>query len=865
MKWIHRKEQDLRDEIRAHLEIEKRERIAAGATAEDAGREARLAFGNPQAIREDVRETWGWSAVERFGQDLRFGLRMLRKAPGWTAAMVATMALGIGLGTAIFSAVYTVLLAPLPYPEPDRILALWPTAGGTAAGRFRVSAALWKHWRENLKHAGPVALTRPVANFNLTGMGAPERLQGARTTFELTAVLAVTPLHGRYFTEQEQLAGARVALLSHAFWVRRFGADAAVVGRKIPLNGEPHEVIGVMPPGYAYPDASFELWTPLYIPAGEFRHGVNHQYLAVARLRPGASIGQVRAEMAAMAPRLARDHPDVYGGRQPVGALVETLADSRSAAVRGALLALMGGAGCLMLTGCLNLALLLVARAAARSREIAVRVALGAGRSRLLRQCMAETLPLGLLGAMAGGLTAWALLRIGRPWLPPDWPGVETLGLHAPVLAFAVAASLATVILASLIPARMAARGGLNEVLGKSSRNVAGGVGARESMVVAQVALAVVLVFGGLLLGRSMAALASVSPGFEAEGVLTMHLAVTRAKYATDPQVAEYYSRMLTRVRSTPGVIDAGIVNRLPLSGLSQNGGAEFEGRDGVVYADWRTATPGYFEAMGIPLKQGRLFTGTDRDGVPPVGLIDETIARRVFGDESPVGKRFRRSAPAGAQQDRWVEIVGVVGHVLSDSLENDFRPQVYWPVSQSTQDRGALVARTAGPPASYGAAIREQIRQLDADQPVYEVRTMREWVARSQRPRSLTTALGSMFGVGALALACLGIYGVISFGAARRLREFGVRLALGAGTGTVGRLVMGQALRLSLAGVAIGLVLCWPASLLLRTMLYGVTSRDLAAWLAAPVLLIGASLLAGLGPALRAARTDPAEVLRAE
>ncbi|MBI2688307.1 MAG: ABC transporter permease [Acidobacteria bacterium] len=872
MRWIRQwrswkqDERDLADEIRSHLAMEKAEQEALGRSPADAGRAARRAFGNSVALAEDVREAWGTAAWQRLWQDVRFGLRMLLRTPVWTLVIGGTLAMGIGTSTAIFSMVYSVLLQPLPYAEPARIVVVSPTATKDGEGRFRASAALWRYWKENLTQVELLAMTRPVANFNLTGIGSPERLQGARSTFELPLALGVRPMLGRYFTQEEQLADAKVAVLSHALWKRRFGGEVGVVGTKILLNGESYAVIGVMGPEFAYPDATFEMWAPLYTPPGEFRHGMNHQNLTVGRLRPGTRLAEARLAASALAQRLAQENPESYrSGDQWIGGTVEPLAETLTDSVRGTLVALMAAAGSLLLIGCMNLSVLLIARASGRSREMAMRIALGAEGGRLRRQMLAEMLPLAIVGAASGVLLAWWLLQAMTRWMQSSLPRIESVGLHVPVLVFAVVASLAVVLLACLLPARMASRAELNDVLQRSSRSVAGGNGAREILVTAQVTLAVVLVFGGALLGRSLAALLRVDPGFAQENVLTMHLAVTRAKYPGDPQVADYYARIVAAVKTIPGVLEAGVVNRLPLSGLTQNGGVEFEGRDGGLSSDWRAATPGFFAAMGIPLRQGRGFTDADRSGAPAVGLIDESMGRRVFGNESPIGKRFRRQAPGNAKQDTWVEIVGVVGHVLTDNLERDLRPQVYWPEAQSTQDRGALVIRTAGNPGSYTAAVREQIKSIDSDQPVYEVRSMQEWVERSMRSRSLTTSLGSMFGLASLVLACLGVYGVVSYTAAQRHREFGVRIALGADGVSVRNLVLRQAARLSLGGTAIGLLLCWPVGRMLQTMLFGVTNLDFVAWGLAPGLLVAAALLAALGPARRAAKADPAEALRSE
>jgi putative ABC transport system permease protein len=679
-------------------------------------------------------------------------------------------------------------------------------------------------------------------------------------------VLHVEPLLGRIFTEEEQRGDARVAILSYRCWKARFGSDPGIIGRKVQLNGEPFEVIGVMPADYTYPNADFELWTPLYIPPAEIRDGMNYQYLAVGRLKTGVTVSHAQAEMSAIMYRLAQEYPSNYrAGNEWIGALVEPLAASDAAPVRRVLYVLLIAVGCLLSIGAMNLAVLLIARASARAREMAVRAALGASGGRIRRQMLAEVMPLGAAGAAGGVVLAWWLLKAFLPFLPPNTPRVTSIGLHGTVLAFAAGASLLVVLLASLLPGRIAARTQLAGSLQQNSRTVAGGGIDRDLLVVAQIAVTLILVFAGLLFARSFSALLRVNPGFSSQGVLTMHLAVTRAKYPADQQVADYYRRIAARVATIPGVTATGIVNRLPMSGLTQTGGVEFEGREGAYSSDWRSATPGYFEAIGIPLKQGRLFSDADRPDTPAVGLIDEHLARRVFGSQSPIGRRFRRYLPGLATQDPWAEIVGVVGHVLNDSLEKDLRPQAYWPETQRTQDRGALVVRTIGQPGSFTRAVIGQIRQEDAAQPVYDVRSMTEWVSRTLQSRTLLTGMVGLFGGASLFLACLGLYGVVSYSANLRLREFGIRMALGAGKRQVRGLVLRHAGKLAFWGSGIGLLLSWPVALGIRNLLYGISSADVISWILAPVLLIAVALLAAFSPAAKAARLDPAVTLRME
>ena len=538
---------------------------------------------------------------------------------------------------------------------------------------------------------------------------------------------------------------------------------------------------------------------------------------------------------------------------------MELLAQSDAFPVRNTLYVLLGAVGCLLLIGCMNLAVLLIARASARAQEMAVRAALGASSGRLHRQLLAELMPLGGAGIAGGLLFAWWMLQLLRPYLPANTPRAASIGLDAPVIVFAMAIAVAVVLLGGLLPGRIVASEDPQRGLQRTSRSVTSGGRTRNLLVVGQIAATLILLLAGLLFGRSFSALLQVNPGFSSQCVLTMHLAVTRAKYREDERVADYYRRIVDRVQSIRGVMAAGIVNRLPFSGIAQTGGVEFEGRSGSYDSDWRSATPGYFAAMGIPSIRGRIFQNSDRAQSPLVGLIDGRLARSVFGSESPIGKRFRRYLPGFAEQDPWTVIVGVVGHILNDNLEQDPQPQVYWPETQRTQDRGALVVRTASNPERYTQAVIQQIHQEDPDQPVYDIRTMKQWVDRTLERRTLLTGMVALFGGASLLLACIGLYGVVSYTTDLRLREFGIRLALGASGGHVWALVLRLAGKLAFWGCIIGLTLSWPVARGLQSMLFGIRSDDIVSWLIAPVVLILVALVSCLGPGGRAARTDPA------
>ncbi len=806
-------------------------------------------------------------------QDLRYGIRMLFKHKGFTVVAVLTLALGIGANTAIFSVAYGILLRALPYPAAERLVTISLTntvAAASGVPRFSVSAVNWLEWRAQSKLFEDIALTRPAVNFNLTGAGRPEHVQGARASWNLAQVLGVQPQLGRTFTEEETQRDAKVVVLSNDFWQRRFARDPAVVGRRVQLNDEAFEVIGVLPPEFRYPTKDFDLLAPLFIAPDEIQTWGHFYYKAVGRLKPGVSLPQAQAETSTITERLAEQRPRGKSAGQD-GTWVESLLDTNVGQFRTTLYVLLAAVGCLLLIGYINLGGLLIVRANARAHEFAIRAALGASRARLRRQTLAEVLPLSLAGAGAGVLLAAWLLKLLVQWLPPQLPGSEAIDLHGPVLAFALLLSVLVVLLAGMLPARLAACVRLVETIQQGSRTVASGGALRNTLVIAQIAATLVLVFAGGLLARSLVAVWQVNPGFSPQGVLTLNLQVARAKYPTESQTADYYQRLAARVKTIPGVSAAGVVSLLPFNASIPSGPVEIEGKqgEGRIIGEFSSATPGYFAALGIPLRRGRDFSEQDKEDASPVGIIDEQLARKVFGREEPLGKRFK----FGVITDKtpWIEVVGVVGHIKSISLEADYRPQVYWPKAQPrpevqrTQERATLVVRTISHPASFTSAVVEQIQKENPEQPVYDVRSMEDRLDQSLQPRYFLTGLVTLFGVAALLLACLGLYGVVSYGVGLRLREFAIRTALGAQVSDVRRLVLGHALRLWVVGSALGLIVAWPVGRALQSQLYGVGGNDVLALAVAPLLLLVTALLAGLGPARRAERVDPAVTLRSE
>jgi putative ABC transport system permease protein len=639
-------------------------------------------------------------------------------------------------------------------------------------------------------------------------------------------------------------------VLSYSFWQRRFGGDASALGRKIRLNGNPTEVIGVMPADFHYPAADFELWEPLYYPPEQLRERQDFSYTAVARLRPGVTIEQARAQMEGIAANLAGEYPKT---NRDVGVYVEPLLGQLTETARPALWLLVATVGTLFLVGCVNLANLLLARATGRQAEFAVRAALGATRGRLIRQSFVETIPLATAGAAVGILGADSLLKLLLPLLPPELPRAEEIAIHLPVLLFTIALSILAAFAASIAPTL--------QVSASLQRGPAATTRLQDLLIGAEIACTVVLLVAAGLLMRSFVNVSAVNPGFQPNNVLALHLAVDRASHgSTDPEVWRYLQRLIDRLQSTPGVQSAAVVNRLPLGGQTQTLMIEPKDHDSPINIDSRSASPNYFRTLGIPILAGRAFREDDTADRPPVGIIDERLARQIFGNESPLGKRFRISIAPGMP---WVEVVGVAGHVRHEALDRDPRPQVYWPYAQRTQDRLAMVIRTAGDPASMTPAIRAAIRDVDPNQPLYDVNPMPAFIARTLLAQRLNLVLVGSFAALALLLASLGLYGVVSHLTARRSREFGVRLAVGATPAHLLAMVLRQSLARASIGVAAGLLLAGAVTRLLTTMIHGVTPLDLLTYSSVAVLLLIVVMAASYIPARRASRTDPLSALR--
>ena len=821
----------------------------------------------PSARDRASRDGRAGALVRQFARDVAYGSRLLIKAPAFSLSAITIVAVGVASVTAIFSVVYGVLLRPLPFPEPDRLVQIWSRSQHYT--RDAVSAADRRDWEaENTVFEG-IALYNALANFNLTdGNGEPERLLAARISANSLAVLGVSPMLGRGFTEGEDEVGKeRVVLLAEPFWRRRFGADPSIVGRSIRLSSVPHEVVGVMAANFPYPERPYDLWVPLTVNPLEMTRQIPPFGLrSIARLKPGVSIAEAQSQMEVIAARLAGRHPMNKG----IGIEVIGLRANLVGNVRAGLYVMFAAVASLLLVAALNLSGLLSARAAARSREVAVRLALGASRPRVVLQSIAEIVPVLLAGGALGIGVAAIAVRAFLPLAPANLPRVDSIAVDQMALLVALAVLTVAGMLAAALPAAQA----WGSDLALASRDGSRGsteaprqARIRHALVVAQIALSLPLLTAAVLLTRSFTSVVSIDPGFRSESVVSLHLAIPRSKYRSDEHIARFEADILERTATTPGVQSIAIVNRLPLSGNAQNVFVEFEDRlSEPVLHGGRVISADYFKTMGIPVLEGRTFGAGDETAAPVAVIIDARIARQRWPGESAIGKHLRYPARGEVgKASPWMEVVGVVGHVKHDGLDVDSAGQIYWDYRQRTQDRAVVVARTAADPAATIATIIERIRELDPEQPVYDARTLDDVLSRSVSQRWLAMALVGSFASMALFLSCVGVYGVMAFGVSRQRREFGIRLALGATRRAVAGAVVNRGLTLAAVGSVIGLVIAAAVTRGMQAFLYGVTAGDFVSFGVATIAVIVVALLASYLPARSAASVDPAVTLRAE
>jgi putative ABC transport system permease protein len=811
--------------------------------------------------------------MQNFLQDIRYGLRGLWKRPGFTAVALTTLALGIGANAAIFSVVNVVLLKPLQFRDPEALVILWEDASFVGFPRNTPAPANYVDWKNQAQSFADVAATHE-SSFNLTGDGEPERVATRRVTANFFSLLGAQPLIGRGFLPEEDRPQAnRVVVLTYPLWQSRYGGDRNILNRTILLNGEKHTVVGVMPAGFQWSDTEEKLFVPLALDVEELANRGSHYLTVVARLKPGVSMVQAQSEMNTLMARLAKDHPaELAEGR--LGAIVMPLHEQLAGDARRPLQVLVIAVAFVLLIACANIASLLLARAAGCRREIAVRTALGASRMRIVRQLLTESLLLSTFGGIAGVLLAFWSFGFFENLIPEGMKQSTNLKLDGWVLLFAFAASIATGVVFGLIPALQAAGVDLNESLKQSGGRSGSGSGMklRSGMIVFEVSLSLVLLVGAVLLIQTLFQLFNQYSVLAPEKVLTMRTTLPLSKYDEPGKRNAFYQNVLQRVEAVPGVVSAGYVTAIPLTWKGGTTGVFPEGTrepvPGVSYdANHRQVSANYLQTMSVPLRQGRYFTAQDNELSMPVAIVNETMAREYWPNGDAVGRRFKLGDPA--EDTPWFTIVGVVGDVRQMGIDVPVKGEMYLPYGQvapyefyAPRD---LALRTNGDPMSVAGAVRQAIRSVDTDQPVSNVATMEEVLGREASQRRLGMILLTAFAVLALLLASLGIYGVLAYFVAQHRNEIGVRLALGATPARILLLVLQKGMKLTLLGVAIGLVASFALTRLMSSLLFGVKAVDPLTFAAVPVLLASVALLACWIPARRAARVDPMVALRYE
>ena len=807
--------------------------------------------------------------MQFFWQDIRYGFRTLLRNPGFCVVAILALALGIGPNTAIFTMVNAVLLRPLPLPEPNRVVMIWSTLLKSGFDQMPVSGADYLDFKKEATSFEQMsaAFAIPEYGLNVSGVGEPERVPAANASREFLPALGIKPIAGRNFLEDEDRPGGSPAvLISNAYWQRRFHSDPSAIGRTLTVDGVARTIVGVVPHELGQ-IVAVDLWLPTAIDPSKPDRG-NHNYGIVALLKPGVSAAQARAEMTVIAQRLEKAYPATNSGW---GISLSPLSEMFAGRVRPVLIILLGAVGLLLLIACANLANLLLARAATREKEVSVRAALGAGRARLVRQLLTENLVLSAAGGLLGLLLAVWSVHILRSIMPDMLPLLQHMSVDLPVLAFTAILSLVTGVLFGLVPAWKSSQTDLNTTLKEAAGRSEGAGGTyriRGALLAGEVALAVLLSVSAGLLLRSFSRVVAVSPGLRIGNVLTMTLNLPDAKYDTAGKRANFYKELTRRVQAVPGVRSAGAVLFLPLrvSILSFRVGVSsfvVEGAPAIPEsqeptADYRMATPGYFDTMGIALRQGRFFDDHDDREAKRVAIINETLSRQRFAHENPLGRRIR----IGGQLR---EIVGVVADHKLYGLDASIEPAVYVPHMQAASAFMSLAVRTEGDPAAMAPAIRREILKLDPEQPVSNVRTMDQVLSDSLMLRRVSMMMLTVFATLALTLATVGIYGLTAYAVSRRTHEIGLRVALGASQSQILRLVLVRGLVTSSLGAAVGVAAAFELTRMLSGLLYGVTATDPLVFTGVPLLLIAVSVIASYMPARKALGIDPLVALRYE
>jgi predicted permease len=867
--------QEFTAELESHIQMQTEDNLRLGMSPEEARREAALKFGSLASTEESVRDQMGLPGLESFLRDVHYALRGMRKSPGFTSVMVLTLALGIGANTAIFSLVNQILLHPRGISHPERLVVVRTKYDKLNLKNIPDSPPTFADARDSRAVFEHAAAMRGI-QLNYTGGAIPQSLRAEAVSAEWFDVFGAKPSLGRVFAaEEDQPDADRVAVLAHSAWIRIFGADPSVIGRTIELNLLPYRIIGVMGPGFEWP-APVDLWTPLALSARALNPGnrFNENLTVVARRKPDVPFAQANAWLKVLTDRVlnAGTPGASFAKNADWGLFGVPFVDFSAGATKTPVLILLGAVGLVLLIACSNSAGLMLARTSARAQEMAVRAALGASRQRLILQTLTESLLMAIAGALAGLALAYGATFLLLRLAPEDAAAGLEASLNAYVLMFTAAAAIVSGVASGIAPAWQLARIDAHDTLKAGGRASTAGPARqrlRSILVIAETALALMLLVGAGLLLRAFAQIENVNPGFNPRGVMTAVVSLPAKQYPDGVKQAVFYRAVLERLISTKGVTNAAIGLGIPFSPYGDAGGFAIEGRtpapgDAGPHTDRRYVTPGYFAALQIPFKRGRLFTDADRLETTPVVVIDENLARQYWPDEDPIGKRIQSTSGQA-----WYTIIGIAGHVLGSDLAADSgKGVVYFDLFQFQQRAlpvAWIMAKTSGNESTLAAPIREAVRAADPNQPVHDFKTLEDMVSNSLASRRLVTQLLGFFAVTALFMAALGLYGVISYSVTLRTREIGIRIALGAKPKSVLRDVLSQGLRLTAVGVAAGLVGSLSINRLLESQLFKVNAFDPLIFVSMAAALLAAALLASYLPARRALRVDPLTALRSE
>ena len=862
-----RVDRECSEEIQAYLEMVTEAKLRQGLSPQEARRNALLELGGVEQVEERVREIRMGRFIETAWRDIRLGVRTLVHSPIFTIVTVLSLALGIGANTAIFGVVNGLLLRPLPYPEAEQIVHVWhtpPQQSFPGLDRFSVSPANYLDWKAQSTVFEQIAVYTDTS-LSLSTSNDPLPLIGGVVSSDFFSVLRSSAMQGRTFTpDDEQPGHDQVVVISHKLWQRAFGANPNIIGQALTLNSRSFTVVGIMPPGFEFPREA-ELWVPLAWDDKERQTRSIHDYLVLARLKKNVSVKQAQAEMSTISSRLEQQYPQENSGW---GAVVIPLRDDLVGDIRLALLVLFCAVAFVLLIACTNVANLMLARGANRQKEMAVRIALGAGRARLIRQLLTESVLLAVTGGLLGLLLAiWGsrmLVRLG------SLPNSGDIGIDIWALGFTLLVSFGAGIIIGIVPALQFTRTSISETLKQGSGRTGGSPikqHTRKALVISEVALSLVLLIGAGLMIRSFWKLQNVDPGFDTRNALTMSVVLNWIRYSEPHQQLAFLDRATEQIRAVPGVVSVGVTTTVPLTGGGSTQPFSIEGRPvGTIaeqpMAQTRYITPDYFRAIGIPLRQGRFFSDQDRDNSVPVIIISEAMARRFWPGENPIGKRL---TPSFHKEQGAREIVGVVGDVKARGLDSDSSTMMYLPFKQSPRPFMSFVVRTSSNPESLIQPVTKAIYSIDKEQALTNVETMDQVLTKSLSGRRFNMTLLLTFAGVALLLAAVGVYGVMNYTVTLRRRELGIRMALGAAKMDVLRLVLSQGLTLTLIGVGAGLISAYALTRLMASLLYGVTATDYLTFGSVSAVLILVGLAASYVPARRATKVNPTIALRAE